>query len=86
MEGPEKLMRKKKKNRTAYMLNKEWYCDICKTGKNYTLAGTRSHLKTKKHMKNEGFVADDRDIKYAMQMIVENEPDDLRGKIVIKKK
>ena len=34
------------------MLNKEWYCDICKTGRNYTLAGKYCHLKTKKHIKN----------------------------------
>ena len=38
--------------KTAYMLNKEWYCDICKTGRNYTLAGKSCHLKTKKHIKN----------------------------------
>ena len=42
----------KKNHRTTYMLNKEWYCDICKTGRNYTLAGKHCHLKTKKHIKN----------------------------------
>ena len=41
-----------KNHRSAYMLNKEWYCDICKTGRNYTLAGKSCHLKTKKHIKN----------------------------------
>ena len=25
-----------KKHKTEYMLNKEWYCDVCKTGRNYT--------------------------------------------------
>ena len=41
-----------KNHKSAYMLNKEWYCDICKTGRNYTLAGKSCHLKTKKHIKN----------------------------------
>ena len=35
-----------------YMLKKEWYCDICKNGKNYTLAGKSCHLKTRKHVNN----------------------------------
>ena len=30
------------------MLNTEWFCDICNTGRDYTLAGKHSHLKTKK--------------------------------------
>ena len=34
------------------MLGKEWYCDICNTGINYTLAGKHCHLKTKKHIKH----------------------------------
>ena len=35
------------------MLEKEWYCEICNTGRNYTLAGKHCHLKTnKKHIKN----------------------------------
>ena len=42
----------RKNNKTLYMLNKEWYCNICKTGRNYTLAGKSCHLKTKKHIKN----------------------------------
>ena len=29
------------------MLNKEWFCDICKNYKNYSLAGKHSHIKTK---------------------------------------
>ena len=41
----------RKNHKTSYMLNKEWYCDICKTGRNYTLAGKSCHLKTKKHRK-----------------------------------
>ena len=42
----------RKNHKTTYMLNKEWYCDICKTGRNYTLAGKHCHLKTKKHLNN----------------------------------
>ena len=41
-----------KNHKSAYMLNKEWYCDICKTGRNYTLAGKSCHLKTKKRIRN----------------------------------
>ena len=47
----EEELRKKK---TRYMLNREWFCDICKTGRNYTLAGKHCHLKTKKHEKKFG--------------------------------
>ena len=36
------------RSKTKYMLNKEWYCDVCKTGRNYTLAGKHCHLKTRK--------------------------------------
>ena len=32
--------------------NKEWYCDVCNNGKNYTLRGKWSHLGTKKHERN----------------------------------
>ena len=38
--------------KTKYMLNKEWYCNVCNTGRNYTLAGKWIHLKSKKHIKN----------------------------------
>ena len=41
-----------KKQKTKYMLNKEWYCDVCNTGCNYTLAGKWCHLNTKMHKKN----------------------------------
>ena len=34
------------------MKNIEWYCDVCKNGKNYSLRGKWSHLKTKKHERN----------------------------------
>ena len=40
----------RKNHKTAYMLNKEWYCIICNNDKNYTLAGKSCHLKTKKHI------------------------------------
>ena len=39
----------RKKNKSKYMLNKEWYCRTCNNNKNYTLAGKTSHLKTNKH-------------------------------------
>ena len=42
----------RKNHKTSYMLNKEWFCNICKNGKNYTLAGKSCHLKTKKHNRN----------------------------------
>jgi len=41
-----------KRQKSKYMLNKEWYCDMCNTGRNYTLAGKHCHLNTKKHIKN----------------------------------
>ena len=41
-----------RQQKTKYMLNKEWYCDICNTGLNYTLAGKWCHLNKKKHKKN----------------------------------
>ena len=41
----------RKNNKTKYMLEREWYCDICKTGRNYTLGGKHCHMKSKKHKK-----------------------------------
>jgi len=41
-----------KDHKTKYMLNKEWYCDVCKNGRNYTLAGKWMHCKSNKHIKN----------------------------------
>ena len=32
---------------TKYMLNKEWFCDICKNNHDYKLAGKWMHLKQK---------------------------------------
>ena len=49
---PQKTYEEKKNNRTTYMLNKEWYCEICNNYKNYTLAGKFCHLKTNKHINN----------------------------------
>ena len=50
---PRKLTdEERKNNKTKYMLNKEWYCDICKTGRNCTLAGKSCHLNTQLHAKN----------------------------------
>ena len=42
-----------RKQKSKHMLNKEWYCDICNTGINYTLAGKHCHLNKKKHMLNK---------------------------------
>ena len=41
-----------RRSKSKYMLNKEWYCEMCKTGRNYTLAGKHCHLKTMKHQNN----------------------------------
>ena len=38
--------------RNHKMKNTEWYCEICKNGKKYTLRGKWSHLGTKKHERN----------------------------------
>ena len=38
--------------RNVTMKNTEWYCDVCKNGKNYTSRGKWSHLGTKKHERN----------------------------------
>ena len=38
-----------KKRRSEYMMQKEWYCDICANTVNYTLAGKTNHLRTKRH-------------------------------------
>ena len=38
--------------KTKYMLNKEWIFSVC-GNRDYSLAGKWSHLKTKKHMRNE---------------------------------
>ena len=37
-----------RKHRTIYMLNKDWFCDLCK--RHYSLAGKWSHLQTTKHV------------------------------------
>ena len=42
----------RRQRKTDYMLHKPWYCDICKNGKNYSLAGKHNHLRTLKHFKN----------------------------------
>jgi len=39
------------KNKTAYMLNKPWFCEICNNELNYSLAGKSLHLRTLKHQK-----------------------------------
>ena len=39
------------RNKTKYMLNKEWLCPDC-SFRNYTLAGKWCHLNTNKHKIN----------------------------------
>jgi len=36
--------------RNTYQKNKEWCCDICCNGKNYTARGKTNHEETKKHL------------------------------------
>ena len=49
----EERMRPLRASRNKYQKNKEWYCDICKNGKNYTFRGRTKHEQTKKHKNNE---------------------------------
>ena len=57
---PPEMQKLKRENYPAYrkiylnqkMKSTEWYCDICKNGKNYSLRGKWSHLGTKKHERN----------------------------------
>ena len=59
MQSPE-MQKQKRENYPEYkkrylnhkMKNIEWYCDVCKNGKKYSLRGKWSHLKTKKHERN----------------------------------
>ena len=52
-DRPRKLTDEERiKNKTTYMLNKPWYCEICKIGRNYTLAGKSCNLKTIKYRQN----------------------------------
>ena len=51
----------RKNHKTTYMLNRPWYCEICRNGHNYTLAGKWMHLKSKKHRYNYlylGYIAE----------------------------
>jgi len=48
----EERMKALRASRYEYQKNKEWYCDICKNGKNYTDGGKTSHQKTKKYLQN----------------------------------
>lgn len=34
---------------TLWLLNTDWYCDVCNNSHNYTMAGKHCHLKTNKH-------------------------------------
>ena len=40
------------KAKNKYMVNKQWLCPDC-GNRDYTLAGKWTHLKSKKHIKNE---------------------------------
>lgn len=39
-------------SKTKYMLNKEWYRDVCKNGHTYLLASKWKHRKDKMHQRN----------------------------------
>ena len=41
-----------RQSKTKYMVNKQWLCPYC-NNRDYTLAGKWTHLKSKKHIKNE---------------------------------
>ena len=56
----------KRRIKTDYMMNKQWFCQICNNGKNYKLAGKHAHLRTKKHFKNSftyntGYIHDEKE-------------------------
>ena len=51
-------------NKTAYKLGKEWYCQICMDGIDYSLAGKTLHCRTNKHRRNK-------DAKIIMRRIIE---------------
>jgi len=48
----EERMKALRASRYKYQKNKEWYCDVCCDGKNYTIGGKTNHEKTKKHLLN----------------------------------
>ena len=48
----EKRKQANRPTKTKYMLNKEWICSACEN-RDYSLAGKWTHLKTKKHIRNE---------------------------------
>ena len=50
-----------KKYLNQKMKSIQWYCDVCKNGKNYSLRRKWSHLKAKKHERNY----------YAMKPLIE---------------
>ena len=54
----EERMKALRASRNKYQKNKEWYCAICRNGKNYTVRGKTNHEKTKKHQKNAQVVGD----------------------------
>ena len=59
MQGPD-MQKLKRENYAEYrkiyrnqkLMNTEWYCGVCKNGKNYTARGKHMHLRTKKHKCN----------------------------------
>ena len=48
-----------KQSKTKYMLNKEWFCDVCDPNHDYTLAGKWAHINTRKHRTNFIFKANE---------------------------
>ena len=39
------------RSQTKYMLNKEWYCDICRNDFNYWMSGKWKHISSKRNHK-----------------------------------
>ena len=56
--------------RNKYQKNKEWYCDVCKNGKNYTNGGRTKHEQTKKHQKNLLVESKDMKAKFVNDLII----------------
>ena len=48
----EERIKARHQSKNKYMVNKQWLCPDC-GNRNYSLAGKWTHLKSKKHIKNE---------------------------------
>ena len=57
-------------SRYKYQKNKEWYCDVCQNGKNYTNGGRTKHEQTKKHQRNLLGESKDMKAKFVNDLII----------------